>query len=234
MPKLANVLNEAIAEGLALLFPRLCPACGCWLPGRQSVCRLCLDDLERGASLAKPDANLLRLRMGGDVFSHAAACFEFRKGGTVQRLIHAMKYEGRPDIGRDLGRFFGEELRGTDWWRGYAGIVPVPLHAKRKAKRGYNQSQALAEGLRETIGLPIFNRLIVRVRNTPSQTGLNRTQRQENVKDAFRCPKPVAGDFLLLDDVVTTGATLNAAASAIRDSGAGRLGLIVLADALPA
>lgn len=219
-------------RGLAVIYPRWCPTCGDWLWAGGSVCPACFDDLERTQALHRPEAGLLRLRMGYPVFDHACAALEFQQGGGVQRLIHSMKYEQRPDLARYLGRLLGREIKADDWWRGYESLVPVPLHPSRYRQRGYNQSERFAQGLHSELKLPVRQDLVRRIRNTRSQTGLSREQREANVTDAFEARPTAAGRRLLLvDDVVTTGATLLSLASSLRRVGVGRLGLLVLADA---
>jgi ComF family protein len=170
--------------------------------------------------------------MGYPIFQHACAGLEFHQGGSVQRLIHVMKYEQRPDLARHLGRLLGEELKPATWWRGYDALVPVPLHPRRQRRRGYNQSEWLAQGLRAEMNLPVRLDLARRLRNTRSQTGLSRDEREANVADAFVAEPAAAGlRLLLVDDVVTTGATLLSLASSFVRVGVGGLGILVLADA---
>jgi len=172
--------------------------------------------------------------MGGDTFTHAAAGFEFRKGGTLQRVIHQLKYESRPDLAQHLGRYIAEKIQGQGWITEYDALLPIPLHAHRKRKRGYNQADMIAKGFSKLLDLPVQSSMLKRTRNTISQTGLNRLQRAENVKDAFVCQRDAAGmSFLLVDDVVTTGATLISAAAALKSAGVKRIGILVVADALP-
>ena len=144
-----------------------------------------------------------------------------------------MKYEGRFNLGRSFGRQLGEWML-TD---GRAGdiecIVPVPLHPLKKIERSYNQSEKIAEGIAQSLQKPLRRELLVRKRYTVSQTGLSALERKKNPQGAFLVAKGFAERHLLLvDDVVTTGATMAAAASALRQGGAERISLAAVALAI--
>jgi ComF family protein len=140
----------------------------------------------------------------------------------VQRLIHALKYQGCRQLGVDMGVELGKALKLFPQFSNIDAIVPVPLHPARRRERGYNQSEAVAEGLATVLGgAPVLSAL-ARTRHTPSQTTLGATDRRNNVSRAFRVVnKSVRGRIVLLcDDVCTTGATLNACAEQLLAAGA--------------
>ena len=155
----------------------------------------------------------------------------FDEGGTVQRLQHLLKYGNRPAYGHALGRLIGAAYRDTTAPEP-ALVVPVPLHRIRRYERGYNQSAMLARGVGQALAVPTAETLLTRPRATASQTNLSRLRRWENVAGAFAVmqPEAVAGrSLLLIDDVLTTGATLTAAAMALKQAGASSVHVATLA-----
>lgn len=205
-----------VRESLAhLLFPRLCE--GCQLPllfQEEILCLGCAMALPRSGFHHIP-LNDAALRLAGRIpFEWATAFGIFTVEGLLQHLLHRLKYANRPAIGRYLGRQAGWDLSGAAWAKDLSGIVPVPLHPMKERQRGYNQSQVLAEGLSEVLNLPVCGSMLRRTRHTTSQTLKSREQRVENVGAAFAIQQqPAPGSHLLLiDDVLTTGATLEAAA----------------------
>jgi ComF family protein len=145
----------------------------------------------------------------------AAWCF-FRTGGRVQHLIHQMKYKGQKDLGQFMGKLYGQDLTNSDLAREVEVIVPVPLHPKKQRKRGYNQSEYIARGLSEALKIPIDTKSLVRTTASDSQTKKNRKMRWENVKEIFVIKDLESLEnkhVLLIDDVLTTGATMEACAT---------------------
>lgn len=183
--------------------------------------------------LPRPDAADVAERLekaGGEPLAWARALWQFDAGGTVQRVQHALKYGGRPSLGVALGRDLG---RACEPWRPDL-VAPVPLSRQRLLERGYNQAEPIARGLAETLDVPLATGLLVRTRATRSQATLAFEDRRANVDGAFTLapgtsPEAVSGlRVLLVDDVLTTGATLLAAAAPLRSAGA-RVGIATLA-----
>lgn len=142
---------------------------------------------------------------------------------TVQALLHLLKYRGKRSVGRRLGCLLGQVWASEDGMGDVDWIVPVPLHRSREKERGYNQSLVLATEIGRCLGVPIEQKMLVRTRRTASQTKLSVEERVENVSGAFRIPhaEKIAGTrILLVDDVLTTGATLNACTEALIEAGA--------------
>ena len=139
--------------------------------------------------------------------------FRFEKGSAYQTLLHDLKYRGNRNVGTHLGRLLGHELKHTSF-SSCDLLVPVPLHQKRLRERGYNQSEIIARGTSEVMGIPVVSNLLRRADRHHSQTSMGRYERFENVSDSFQLalnPPNVDGKrILLIDDVVTTGATLEA------------------------
>ena len=222
-------LHSWLAASLDLIFPPTCAHCGraghlicptCAQlaePAPLAVCRSCgrvqptaVEQCPQCASL--DDHPLAQV--------HAAALHTT----PVREFIHLLKYEQRPDLAPALGRYLAAALLRPEWdglRDAFDAIVPVPLHADRLAERGYNQAELLARALSRRTRQPLRTDLIRRERHTRSQVGLNAQERADNVEDAFLAAPPCAGmTLLLIDDVYTTGATLNACATAARSAGA--------------
>jgi ComF family protein len=147
----------------------------------------------------------------------------------LQGAIHALKYDGVKEVAEPLGRLLAERWQAAPGAR-VAGIIPVPLHPARQEERGFNQSALLARALAEVLALPVREELLSRSRATVPQVGLPRAERLKNVAGAFRATPEAAGQpWLLVDDVCTSGATLDASASALRAQGARAIWAITVA-----
>jgi ComF family protein len=200
---------------LGLFYPRLCPACSEVLYGNENIlCLKCLIEFPRTGFHLDPENDMARLFWGRVMIRNAAAFFYYQKGSRFQNLIHEMKYFNQKQLGILLGRWFGDELTNTSF-RQADLIHPVPLHAVKLKKRGYNQSEQIALGLSQALGIPLETTLIERVVNTDTQTRKTKYERWSNVEGIFRVTKPeklINKHILLVDDVVTTGSTLEACA----------------------
>ncbi len=165
-----------------------------------------------------------------DVAPLAATCATGWHEGVLQSAVHALKYGDQPHVGEQLGLRLAEALQSLNW--PVTMIIPVPLHASRRAKRGYNQSEVLGETVAQRTSLPIVGDALLRERDTRSQVGLNRAERMQNVADAFRPTPAVANQhILIIDDVCTTGSTLAACARAAQAGGAASVRALTVAAA---
>lgn len=198
----------------SLFYPHLCLICGQQEPpGGEPFCLGCQLKLPQTGFHHLPENAFTERFWGRLRLEGGASIYYFTKGGRVQRLIHRLKYNGKQEIGRHLGRWYGKQLLEKTGFREVTLIVPVPLHPRKLRLRGYNQSVCFAEGLSEALGVPWRNDVLRRRTHTATQTHKSRMERLENVLTAFEltCPEAIAGQHVLLvDDVLTTGATLEA------------------------
>ena len=202
-----------------LLFPRTCAACGTLLlEGEDTVCTTCRFLLPKTGYEQHSDNPLAQIFYGQMPFNAVTAEFFFSKTGKVQHLIHGLKYHHCRENGIFLGQEIGKSLLQAPDYQGIEYIVPIPLHPKKEKIRGYNQSHVIAEGISEIMNIPIAEKCLVRRVFTDTQTKKSREDRYQNVKDIFHVEKPEILEnkhVLLVDDVLTTGATLMSAGKAL-------------------
>nr|WP_255709825.1 ComF family protein [Pontibacter harenae] len=181
------------------------------------------------------ERNPLQRRFWGKVpVRFAFAYLYFRPKGRVQRLLHQLKYRGAQELGEHLGKLYGSLLSDHHYATEFDLILPVPLHKLKLRKRGYNQSDAFAKGLADAMHLPWSNKILIRNVNTSTQTQKTRIDRWQNVEQVFQVNQPseVKGKrILLVDDVMTTGATLEACAIALLAEGATEISVTTIASA---
>ena len=204
-----------------LLFPRVCAGCGnILLEGEDTVCTTCRFLLPKTGYENNPDNPLAQLFYGQMPFNAVMAEFFFSKTGKVQHLIHGLKYHGCRENGLFLGQEIGKSLLQAPDYQGIEYIIPIPLHPKKEKIRGYNQSHVIAEGISEIMNVPIAEKCLVRKVFTDTQTKKSREERYKNVKDIFdvkNAAKIAGKHVLLVDDVLTTGATLMSAGKALME-----------------
>lgn len=184
----------------------------------EAICLDCEHGMPRTNYTFDQDNPVAELFWGRTDLAGATSLFRFEKGSAYQTLIHNLKYRGDRHIGIFLGKLLGQEILNTPFST-VDYIIPVPLHRKKERKRGYNQSDIIALGISEVTGLHILNDLLIRNLHTSSQTHKNRFERWQNMNHVFSLAyqdKSLEGStFLLIDDVVTTGSTLEACAEAL-------------------
>ena len=214
MPALTKRLSDALNDLLGLFYPRLCYACNQNLPADHSepICLTCAYKLPKTDHHLHSE-NAFTDRLWGRLeIQAAAAFFQFVKDGRVQRLLYQLKYNGKRDLGLFIGQRYGDVLKVSALFSAVDAIVPVPLHPRKEKIRGYNQAALFAEGLGKAMNKPVIHAL-KRVVFTQTQTQMSRSERQINVGSAFELAPQLdlyGKHILLVDDVVTTGATLEA------------------------
>lgn len=212
--------NEWLNQFVHLFYPNVCVVCGGeLLPGEEGACLQCLYKLPKTYNFAELDNDAEKLMAGRIPFERIASYCVYSKGGILPSLIHHLKYRHGQPVGLLLGRMFGKDLLGTDFLEPVELIVPVPLHPKKEKLRGYNQAEIIATGVSEVTGLPLSRDNLIRVVYNPTQTKRTKTQRWENVKDIFKVANPTLFEgkhLLLVDDVITTGSTLEACGMALQ------------------
>lgn len=214
-----SIRTEWLRPLVRLLFPERCAVCGGTLSaGEEAICTLCRVTAPL-TGYWKEWVNPVWERCSEQLpIHHASGFLFFRQGSGWQRLIHGFKYRGTWRTARLMGAWYGRELRQSGLYDDVDAVVPLPLHPLRRMRRGYNQSEHLAEGIAQQLDVPVERGAVVRIRNTAEQAQQHHRDRAANVAGAFRVRRPerIAGRHLLLvDDVLTTGSTLLACAEAM-------------------
>lgn len=227
-------LKELGDDLLNLFYPTTCCGCGeVLIKGEVHLCLSCIATLPRTNFHDMPD-NPIEHRFFGKVkVEHASSFLHFEKKTITQRLLHEIKYNGKKELGKMLGRFFGSELKQSRL-NEIDIILPVPLHPNRLKTRGYNQSEWIAMGLAESMGKPLVTDALVRDVETNTQTQKSAFERWENVDGIFSLalPERVSGKHVLIvDDVVTTGSTIEACATEILKAEGTTVSAVALAAA---
>ena len=215
------MIRNVFQSILGLTFPHLCLACGKdSIPDHEILCLSCTYFLPKSKQHLYPE-NRFKDRFWGRLsIQGAGAYMYYSKEGSSQKLLRKLKYQGYRQIGIELGRQYGRLLKSAPLFSGIDLIIPIPLHPRKLRKRGFNQSDAFAKGLSESMEIPWNANGLIRTLETPSQTTKSRMERFANVEHAFQIPTPdlLRGKHILLvDDVLTTGATLEAAGRKILD-----------------
>lgn len=197
---------------IRLIFPANCPGCENVLSKAEgAVCDECLISVEETKFHKNLKENELYYRFAGKVaLDGASALFFYDKRGRFKKMMQALKYGNKPQIGSFLGEFYGKMLKREGILSNATTVIPVPLHRDRMASRGYNQSEKIAIGLAKGLGIEMDSKSLVRAKATQTQTRKGKNERWENVKSVFDLRKPVSGTVILVDDIITTGATLEA------------------------
>jgi ComF family protein len=218
-----------------LLFPRLCVVCGDKLiEQEQWICLHCLHHIPRTNFHLEPDNPVARLFYGRVPIEFATAFFFFSKGSKYQTLLHSLKYKGMKELGEKIGQHFGIDLLQSPDFSSVDLICPVPLHPEKEKKRGYNQSWWIASGIARQMQKELSENNLKRVTSTETQTRKSRFERWTNVEGIFELTEPEAfagKHILLVDDVVTTGSTLEACAQSILSKTNARVSIATLATA---
>ena len=214
-------MNRWLNDLLNLIYPAECHLCGHDLgPHERFVCTPCIESLPR-TGYHRHKHNPMEERFAGQFpFEKATGHFFYTRESSLAQLIQDLKYRGFPSIGSKLGAIAGEELFTTGFLNDIDVIVPLPMYFLKQARRGYNQTDKIAEGIGKACGLPVENALRMTHRRK-TQTILSQRQRLANTQNLFAVRKGVdlnGKGVLLVDDICTTGATMGAAAKTLTDA----------------
>lgn len=228
-----EVIKRMLRDFLSLFFPRVCECCGTSLNKEEDmICAGCVIDLPVTNYHRIPDNPVSKLFWGRFPVQMAAACYTFTKNGPVQRLVHRIKYKGKKELGKVLGRQYGYSLMEGRHLPSFDLVIPVPAHPDKLSSRGFNQSEWIAFGIAEAMKLDCVPAALVRRKQSGTQTNQRRFDRWKNVKDDFAVvdPELIRGKhILLIDDVVTTGATLEACSRKVLEVEGAKVSILTLA-----
>jgi ComF family protein len=220
---------------LNLLYPNLCAACQEVLLNNENViCYNCLLDLPRSLYYQDIENPIAKIFWGKLKLEMAISAFTFTKKGKVQRLIHELKYKGNTRVGELMGIELGKEIDKAKITDKVDVVIPVPLHKKKLKQRGYNQSEFIAIGVSKVLNCEMNTTLLKRIEHSESQTKKSKYERWENVGDAFTLTDEnqyIGKHILLVDDVVSTGATLEACCKKLQEIDGVKLSVGALASA---
>lgn len=218
-----------------LFYPKTCAACGNSLMENEIVlCLNCITDLPKTNFHLHTEHKIEKLFFGRVYISKVVSLFYFDKGNKIQHLMHEIKYKNNIEAAIFLGKLYGNILFDSGIFRNYDMLIPVPLHPAKKRRRGYNQSEIFGQGLSESLKIKLHNELLIRTEDSESQTRKSRLARWENVKTIFKAVNPIQIEgkkIIIIDDVMTTGATLEACATELLKKGAKEISVITIACA---
>lgn len=229
-------IKQVTQSLLQLFFPQTCRGCGSdAVSNEQLLCISCLQRLPVTDFFKHADNAAEKMLTGRLPIISAASHIFFTQQSLIQQLMHQFKYKGGKEIGEYFGRKMGTCILESERFNGIDAIIPMPMHPQRMKKRKYNQATILSEGIATVIGRPVLEEVIIRTGTTGSQTHRNRIERWENISSSFvlRHPEQVTGKHILLvDDVITTGATLEACGTELLKAPGTTLSFCTLACAM--
>ncbi len=224
-----------LKDFLELLIPLTCGACGKPLnKGEKTLCTKCFAELPLTNYHLYEDNPVAQIFWGRILVEAATALLYFHKKGRTQHLLHNLKYKQRKDVGILMGHLLGNQIIHHKIFSDVDAIIPIPLHPKRLKQRGYNQAECFAQGISEVMQKPVETSLIIRAKETSTQTKKNRVERWKNVSEAFSLQNPQSWEgkhLLIVDDVITTGATIEACAQTLLTIPGLKVSIAVIAKA---
>jgi len=210
-----QVLTNYFQAFFHLFFPEQCHACSALLVFQEEfICTKCLFHLPFTQFHKDPNNPCIQQLKGRAPVIKAAAMLHLNASSRVEVLLYHLKYGNKPKVGLFLGKRYAEMLMEDDFLTDIEAFIPIPLHPKKRKWRGYNQTEEFAKGLHQISGIPIYANILKRKVHTKTQTLLSRYERMKNVEGVFEVlPNKLLSDkeYILLDDVLTTGATLSSA-----------------------
>ena len=229
-------LRNTMDDFLHIFFPHVCSGCGNDIIGKNAVlCIQCLEKLPVTNFHFHRENQVEKVFRGRIPVEAASSFLYFSKDSLVQRLLHQIKYKGNHELGYVLGRMMGEELKKSDRFQMVDVLLPLPLHASKEKERGYNQAMVLCAGISHAMNLPVCSNAVRKVQYTETQTHKNRIERWQNMEAMFELVNREEiqhKHVLLVDDVITTGATLEACGHELLQAANLRLSIATLAYAV--
>ncbi len=218
-----------------LLFPKVCSGCkGFLLDNENVICTKCRHEIPLTQFYLNPENEAYKKFYGRVAVNHVSAMMYFHKKGIVQEMIHSLKYRGHEEIGTVLGQWYAEDLKPMDFTKNIDLIIPVPLHKRKLRERGFNQVTTFSKALSESLKIPYEENVLVRNVYSKTQSKknfINRAEVTASVFDVNYYEKHHHKHFLLIDDVLTTGATLESCAKAIMKIPGAQLSIVTMAMA---
>ena len=231
-----SYLYDLWDDFISLLFPRLCYACGNHLMRNENlICTECYVVIPRTNYHKLEDNPVAQLFWGRCMIEKAAAFSYYNKGSRIRNLIHYLKYKGVREIGYELGRIYGLSLKASGFTDDIDLIIPVPLHPAKKRIRGFNQSETISMGIADVAHLPLDVKSLARTIVSVTQTKRSRYERWTNVEGIFQVVDPLAisgKHILLVDDVITTGSTIESCTNALLKFEGVKVSVVALAFAV--
>ena len=228
-------LQSIIFNTLHLFYPHTCTGCGSdLLNDDQLLCLQCINNLPHTNFAQHANNPIEKIFWGRIPLVAAHSEFYFAKETLIQRLIHQLKYKGNQDIGYFLGGLMAKSLLNSNRFKNIDYLVPLPLYPEKERKRGFNQAAVICNGISASMQIPVMVGNVIRQRYTETQTKKHRRERWENVADSFLVKDPAIlcnKNLLLVDDVITTGATLEACGHSIVQTANVQLSLATLSMA---
>lgn len=230
-----NILSEYFSDFISLFYPKTCSACGDVISkGENWLCTPCILDMPKSDYWLDLNNPVNQLFWGKTKIEFASAFLLFTKGSKYRNLIHRLKYQGDQESGIKLGAFYGTSISKDSKYKTIDCIIPVPLHPKKEKKRGYNQSECIAKGLSDSLNINYSTNILIRTKDTETQTKKCKEERWDNVSGVFdvkQIEKIRNKHVLLVDDVITTGATIEHCAITLIEKAQCKVSIACLAQA---
>jgi ComF family protein len=221
---------------IGLLFPRICYGCGNHLLRNESlICTECFVMIPRTDYHSQNSNPVAQLFWGRCKIEKAAAFSYYNRGSRIRSFIHHLKYNGITEIGPELGKIYGASLKSSGFTDDIDIIIPVPLHPSKERARGFNQSELISKGVAEATGISVETGIIVRIEKSQTQTRRSRYERWTNVEGIFGISNPEKLEdrhILLVDDVITTGSTIESCTNELLKIKGVKVSVIALAYAV--
>ncbi len=230
-----KVTSHILSPLVHFFYPHNCIGCGSDIIENENfLCLECINDLPHTGFSLHANNPVEKMFWGRIAIVAGTSEFYFSKASVIQNLIHELKYKGNRKAGIYLGNLMGKSLKSSNRFSNIDYLIPLPLFTKKELKRGYNQAEVLCAGIAEVMNIPILTKNVIRIVHTETQTKKGRIERWENVEKSFAVKDPgilKGKHILLVDDVITTGATMEACGSEILKTGGAKLSFATLAFA---